>query len=115
MLPSENRLFKKSDFEKVKKEGKLLSGELFGILVLKNQEKNSRFGFIVSSKISPKAVLRNKVKRLLRETVRKLLPEIKRGYDFLFLAKKKMVEAGLLEATDECRRLLGKADLTVKD
>ena len=47
----------------------------------------SRFGFIVSKKISTKANLRNKIKRRLSELIRLKLPTIKRGVDGILIAR----------------------------
>jgi len=88
MLASKYRLSKNSDIEKVKKEGVLFKRKLFGVIVLE-KEKNevSRFGFIVSTKISKQAFQRNRIKRALREAVRHNLIIVGKGYDVLFLPK----------------------------
>lgn len=111
MLPSKNRLTKKPDFEKVKTEGELLTGRFLGILYTPNGLDLSRFGFIVSTKISKKAVLRNRAKRLLRETIRTLLPKIKEGFDILLLAKKGLVEVAQDQILKEEERLFKKGGL----
>ena len=112
MLPSKNRLTKKPDFEKVKAEGELLSGRFFGILYTPNGLDLSRFGFIVSTRISKKAVLRNRAKRLMREAVRALLPEMKGGFDVLLLAKKETIKASQAQILKEAKKLFEKGDLT---
>jgi len=111
MLPSKNRLTKKPDFEKVKAEGELLSGRFFGILYTPNRLDLSRFGFIVSTRISKKAVLRNRAKRLLREVARFLLPKTKGGFDVLFLAKKETTGASQAQILKEAKELFEKGGL----
>jgi len=71
----------------------------------------SRFGFIVSTRISKKAVLRNRAKRLLREVVRALLPKMKGGFDVLFLAKKETIKASQAQILKEAKKLFKKGDL----
>ena len=72
MLPQKNRLNKKKDFDAVFKKGKSSFDELLGVKILKNnKQKFSRFGIIVSSKVSKKAVKRNKIKRRIRNIIRK--------------------------------------------
>ena len=89
MLPPKNRLTKKSNFEKVKSEGKMFQSASFGLLVLeRNDQTYSRFGFVVSTKVSKSAVKRNKIKRYFRLAVNDLLESVKDGFDFIFLVKK---------------------------
>jgi len=81
MLPKTNRLQKKSEIEKVLKEGK---GGRFkeGFLILKLRKNNlekSRFSFIISQRVSKKASFRNKIRRRLSEIVRLKLKKIKEG------------------------------------
>jgi ribonuclease P protein component len=57
----------------------------------------SRFGFIVSKKVSPHAVARNGVKRQLRALIEELLPRFASGYDILFIVQKDAVQAEQLE------------------
>ncbi len=109
MLASTNRLIKKEDIEKVKKEGKLFQRDLFGVIILEKQKsQDSRFGFIVSTKISKHAFQRNRIKRALRESVRHHLYIIGKGYDILFLPKKKIIR----KSTDE---MMKEIKLFVKD
>ena len=81
MLPKENRLKKKKDFEKLFKEGRSFKEKFLVLKVNKNNLSNNRFGFIVSKKISKKAVVRNKIKRQLRESVRKEINNHQKGFD----------------------------------
>jgi len=69
VLPKTNRLTKKKDFDSVFKKGKSIKVDFLIFKILKNDLKESRFGFVVSKTISKKAVIRNKVKRRLREAV----------------------------------------------
>ncbi|MEA1962779.1 MAG: ribonuclease P protein component [Patescibacteria group bacterium] len=72
MLPQKNRLSKKKDFDRIFKKGKSSFDGLLGAKALKNNEQEFiRFGIIVSSKISKKAVIRNKIKRRIRNIIAK--------------------------------------------
>lgn len=86
MLPKKNRLKKKKDFERVFKEGKGFKEDFLFLKLAKNNLNISRFGFAVGQKISKKAVLRNKIKRMLRELVKARLPKIKIGFDGILVA-----------------------------
>lgn len=52
---------------------------------------DSRFAFIVSTKTDKRATVRNRVKRLLSESVRNILQQIKRPVDGVVIAKREMV------------------------
>jgi len=106
MLPRKFRLPLKTEFSRVKKSGRYLNGEL--VTILYAQSPAPRFGFIVSNKISNKASKRNRIKRLLREAVRSLISKIKKPYDFIVIAKSKIVGKGLIEIKEELRKLLAK-------
>lgn len=86
MLKKENRLLKNDDFKKVFERGKAFKG---GFLVIKsalNNKKFSRFGFVVSLKVSKKAVERNRIKRILREVFKKRINKIKGGFDIVVIS-----------------------------
>lgn len=94
MLPRANRLTEKLDFENVRQNGKFVSMKFFSVSILDRGDKStSRFGFIVSKKISTKANERNKVKRMLREIVRRNLMKVKNGFDFVVITKRGIIEA----------------------
>ncbi|OGZ66504.1 MAG: ribonuclease P protein component [Candidatus Staskawiczbacteria bacterium RIFCSPHIGHO2_02_FULL_43_16] len=69
MLPKQNRLTKKKDFDAVFGAGKSIKGNFLIAKVLDSNLPESRFGFIVSKKVSNKATVRNKVKRQLRSII----------------------------------------------
>lgn len=103
MLPKENRLTKKTDFTQVSKRGEVIQSKNFGLAYFRaNNNKAPKFGFIVSNKISKKAVDRNKVKRVLRQVVRELVGDVKNGLLFVLLVKKSILGA----SQDELKREL---------
>ena len=88
MLSNQNRLRLDSDFKRVKDQGKLFQSEDFALAVYdRGDGRDSRFGFVVSTKISKSAVARNGIKRTLRAGVVENLPKVKRGADAVFLVK----------------------------
>jgi ribonuclease P protein component len=52
---------------------------------------HTRFGFVVSKRVSMKAVDRNRVRRRLREIVRRA--PVRKGWDQLLIARRSIVEA----------------------
>ncbi|MEJ2441342.1 MAG: ribonuclease P protein component [Patescibacteria group bacterium] len=112
MLAKRHRLTKKNLLEKVKTEGDLYQADSFGMVVLKQEKTGpSRFAFIVSTKISKKAVDRNKITRRLREAVKERLANILNGYDVVFLAKRKIMDKNNSEIVKEMNRILREAGL----
>jgi len=93
MLSSKNRLRKKSDIDNVFKHGKTVAGRFVFLKALKNGLENNRFAFVVSLKVSKRAVDRNKIKRRLREIIKQSLDKssgqagLKQGFDFVIVAK----------------------------
>lgn len=102
MLPRQFRLTRSSLFPKTLESGvRLCSTPYFLVLGLPRAYESptpTRFGFIVSRKISNRAVRRNKIRRRLRELVRTFV--IPRYYDrtapyiaVVFIARKGILDA----------------------
>lgn len=105
-----NRIQKRSEFERLRDNGRLMPGKLVGMLWLKDEnEEENKFGFIISKKISKKAVDRNRIKRLLSEAIKMNLDKIKsKGNKVVFLAKKTMLDKKMAEVVPEMELMLGK-------
>lgn len=84
----------------IRKEGKILQKEgrryfnpLFTIVYKNNPaQTTSRAAFIISKKISPKAVVRNKLKRQLSDIIRKDLESPKHPIDLLIILKPQILK-----------------------
>ena len=113
MLPKKHRLPLRTELRRVKNKGTLVQGGLFGLLISPQVSKTqpSRFGFIISTKVHKKAVKRNRAKRLLTEAVLSLSSKTKPGFDVVFLAKKKIIEAELEEIRREVKKLFVRAGM----
>lgn len=111
MLPKKYRLSDDALIEAVKKQGKLYNQKDVSILVLPNNLTISRFGFIVSLKVSKKAVVRNRVKRMFRKSVLNLINKTGPGFDVLFLAKSSTQELGEVDVAKEVESLFLQAKL----
>ena len=86
MLKAENRLRKRQDFHRVYKRGYSFVAAGMVLYIRKTNRQGFRIGFSVSKKIG-KAVVRNKVKRRLRELVKSNEFYCLAGYDYVFIAR----------------------------
>jgi ribonuclease P protein component len=91
MLKKINRITSKKEFDKVKKEGTIFYSDFWGLIKDKTDE-GIKFGFVISKKISKKAVVRNKIRRKLAEEVRKNLDKFENGFRGIFLVKKNILD-----------------------
>jgi len=91
VLAIKYRLTKQKDFDNVWQTGRSNFNEGLGIKVCKNKLANSRFGFIVSAKISKKAVDRNQIKRRLRMIIKDSVKVVKPGYDVVIITQKSVL------------------------
>ena len=88
MLPKSNRL-PSLEIRALMYRGKRLSAPELQLVYHTNKLGVARFAFVVSTNIDKRATVRNRIKRLLRQSVRHLLPEIKPGFDIIFIIKGK--------------------------
>lgn len=116
MLKKENRIAKQKEFDEVREKGKMYQSPIFG-LIIKNEgymgaadakamAAKKKFGFIISKKISKRAVDRNKIKRLLAEAVRKNLEKIPEGTRGIFLAKRAILGKKYEEIGREVKKII---------
>lgn len=111
MLLPANRLQKDSDFSRVHRHGRFFKQQFIAIKSLKNDRSQSRFGFLVGIKISKKAVVRNKVKRRLREVIRLEMPHIKPGFDVVIMVRPEIVDKTYQEIQIALQDVLRQAGL----
>jgi ribonuclease P protein component len=113
MLPSAYRLPLKIELKRLRQKGQIFQGKFFGLLLTsqKDLQNFTRFGMIVSNKIAKKAVTRNKIRRLLTESLSIFSPKIKKGHDGVFLAKKAASQADYPQIKKDVELLLKKTKL----
>jgi len=109
MLSSTNRLRKKKDIEKVFEKGKRFKEDFLILKIKRNALSQTRFGFIVSQKVSKKATLRNKIKRRLREIVSKKMGKLQKGLDALLIACPGLEIKDFWEVDETLNKLFKKA------
>jgi ribonuclease P protein component len=106
----EQYLTRKAQFELVYEKGRSWAGKELVIRVLPNGLEFSRFGFAVSRQVG-KAVVRNRVKRRLREILRQT--PLQPGWDIIFIARAPAAGADFTSLKKSAGSLLFRAGLFV--
>lgn len=97
-------------FRYVYRVGKAQGCALMTLIYARSRERQIHVGFSVSKKIG-NSVVRNRVKRRLRESFSPLIPFVKSGYDLIFIAREPVTHAPFAEIQSQMRRLLRKSGL----
>jgi len=100
------------DFGKAYTRGKSYVSPVVVTYVLPNRLNISRIGVTASKKIG-NAVKRNRARRILKEAVSLLLPQIKPGYDLVLVARRKTTAVKMGQAMEALKRHLKAANLFV--
>jgi len=104
------RIQENERFQEIRQQGKSYSSELLVICVLPNALPYSRFGFAINARLGG-AVVRNRLKRRLREAIRLRLTMIKAGWDVVVIARRPVLCADYHQMDAACARLLRRAHL----
>ena len=108
-----HRLKKSAEFQRVRALKRSWAHPLLVLYVAPNDLEITRVGISVSKRIG-KAVVRNRVKRLIREAVRGYLPSLPGGQDLVFIARAAAAESSYERISDAVAKLLGRAGLLVR-
>ena len=85
VAPKENRVFRR-----LYAKGKSAVGPAMVLYCRKNGGKENRLGFTVGTKLGC-AVVRNRVRRRLREIYRLNAPQLRQGHDIVIVARSRAV------------------------
>ena len=96
----------KKDFVQVLKKGQLVSSRFVALRILFRSATVNRFGVLTSARIFRKASLRNKIKRRLRETLRRVGVGLRPGHDLILIARPGIDRQPLNSIVDTTRSLL---------
>jgi ribonuclease P protein component len=96
------------DFAMIQERGISRSHPLFSARVLRTDLTETRFAFATSRRLGT-AVVRNRIRRRLREALRAMAGTLQPGWDVLIVVRPSMIEADHRTMTEALRRLLGRA------
>lgn len=102
-------LKKDEEFKRVYHKGKSFANRQFVLYYYKNGTESSRVGFSISKKYG-KATARNKLRRRMKEILRSL-EGVRRGYDFVWIARSGAKEADYKELRHSIRHLFRKTKM----
>jgi len=111
VIRGESRLTKPAQYTLVYREGRSLAN---GYLILRWRSNGlalSRMGISVSRRVGS-AVIRNRVKRLLRESLRQV--QVEAGWDLVFIARPSVAGAAYAQVGKSVASLLSRAGISVK-
>jgi ribonuclease P protein component len=104
------RLTDGADFERLRAEGRQHRHPFYTLSVAANGLAHNRYGFITSRRLGG-AVVRNRVRRRLREAVRRAAPRLKSGFDVVIIAREAIVGQPYEQITAALDDLLRRARL----
>ena len=99
---------RRGEFDAVYRTGKRRSSSHFTVFFRANQMPQSRFGFSIKKALGG-AVVRNRMRRRMREIVRCHRQEIPAGWDIVIHPKSAMARAPFAALTADLLRLLQSA------
>ena len=98
------------EFRRLYQRGKSAAGGTMVLYCRKNKLNRNRLGLTASTKLGH-AVVRNRCRRRLREVYRLNLPQMKKGYDIILVARGKTATAPWKELNSTFLKLCRKLDL----
>ncbi len=107
MLAKPQRL-EKRQVEYILKKGQSSTSKLFILKFTENNEEKSKYATIISSKISKKAVERNKLRRQIYEIIRTALKEStpEKNLNLVLIPKKQILSSSFEEIQEDIKEII---------
>ena len=97
-------------FKRLYQSNRTQKGTLLITSVLKNKRDYNRIGITASKKIG-NAVVRNRARRVVKESYRLLEPGLKTGFDIVFICRSKTAEVKMQDVKKEMQRQLTQLEI----
>jgi ribonuclease P protein component len=114
MLTKKHRLPKKR-IDQVKGGGRYFQTAFFTLAYLSGKTTDSQFAFVLSKRVSKKATIRNKTKRLIAGSVREIMTDLKDGFWVVFLVKRAALDQNKAALSEAVRESFAQIGLLGKD
>lgn len=111
MLSRRNLVPLKTEFPRIRKEGRVYDSPSYGLIVAYGSRSGPLASFIVSKKVDKRSVVRHEVKRKLADAVSPYLPRLGKNVELVFLAKGKAIGVSKEELGKELDMVLRRAKL----
>jgi ribonuclease P protein component len=95
------RLRRTEDFARLRQDGTTTQNRFVLMSRLPNGLSHNRYGFVTSGRVGG-AVVRNRTRRLLREAIRVLNPQMRSGFDVVLVVRQPLTQQPL----DSVNRIL---------
>ncbi len=108
-MRKQHRLTKNKDFISVYKKGKSTANRFFVLYIAKKAESEPfRLGVSISKKVG-NAVVRNRIKRLVKAVFLDLDKQLPSGYDFIIIARNAAASLDFAQTQESLLHILKKA------
>lgn len=105
-------LRKRAQFIRIYRSGRVWRNRFISVKTIPNGLALSRYGFSISKNLG-KAVVRNRMRRILKDIIRK--KQLSAGWDIVFSPFPSAVEANYNQLSESINRLMIQAHLLVDD
>ncbi|QAT44030.1 ribonuclease P protein component [Aminipila luticellarii] len=109
----EGVLRKKKDFSAIYKKGNSFGGRYVVLFYKKNNLDYNRLGFLASKKVG-NSVVRNRARRLMKESFRRMESDMQTGFDLIFIARNTINDVKCDEVYKSMNSLVKRAGLIQK-
>lgn len=105
-MKKELRIKKNKEFQEAFQKGRSFANRQFVVYALRKEDQDKfRIGLSVSKKIG-NAVVRNQVKRYIRQSILELKSQLQVGNDFVIIARKPVAEMDFFEVKKSLTHVL---------